>query len=144
MEVLAESATAPQLAARLGQALGKPTASVAGLEDRRLTFYLPDVTVAELDRFLISRMQIHVVESAGVVEVHGGTPPDLFPIETRIIPVTGKATAEQLAAAFCRTVASSDGHAQVVGDDLLVSDRRPRLDRFEVIVRVARSGQETR
>lgn len=139
LELVAEAATAAQLAARLGQVLGKPMLLADGLAAYRFTFYLPDVTPAELDTTLAASTGVRILERDDLLVLQppgGGTrfAPDVMAVEARIVTPKGKQTPEQIAALFCRSFASPAGTAQVVGDDVVVSDRRPYLDRLGAVV----------
>ena len=138
VELLAEAATASQLAARLGQALGTPVLMADGLGAYRFTFYLPDVTLSEVDTTLAASMGVRILRRDDMLVLQppgGGTKfaADLTPVEFKLVTPKGSQTTEQLAALFCSEFASPVGGAQVMGDGVILMDRQPNLARFAAL-----------
>ena len=144
LRVVAENASAAVLAARIGEALGVLTRVDHDLDTLPVTLYTPDMTldllsaVVRSSKIKISRPDwtrdhVLVFQKASTY----GDTPDPAPMESKLLPPARRLSPEQVAGLYCRSVASPHGWAQVVGDRVMISDKRSTIDRFsEMLERV--------
>ena len=137
LRVIAENASAATIATKIGEALNVLTRVDHDLDDVPVSLYTPDMTVDLLAAVLrtqkikLSRtdwQKDHVLVFSRASTY--GDVPDPAPMETQILPPSAKLSPDQIAGLYCRSVASPHGWAQVVGERVLVMDRRAALDRF--------------
>ncbi len=61
----------------------------------------------------------------------GEPPPEVPPLETRLVPLPSSLSAVDVAATFCHHAASARGSASVAGHAVIVTDVSERLERLE-------------
>jgi hypothetical protein len=138
MRVLAENASASELAIRIGEVLGATTRIDPELDRISISLYVPDVSVDLLGALLrTSHVRLskrdwqkdRMLQFSVALANQG----ESSPVESQILPASRVLTADQMASLFCRT-ASPAGWAQVVGDRVMVADRTIFLARFSSIL----------
>jgi hypothetical protein len=137
LRVVAEGAPASQVAVRIGEALGVVTRVDTELDTIPVSIYFPDITVDMLGTLLrSSRIRVSKPDwqKDHILVFRLTTGPDVESVETRILPSYPTMSPEQVASLFCRSAASSVGWAQVVGNQVMIADRRTYLERFDSIV----------
>lgn len=141
LRVIAENTSATLLAVRIGEALNVLTRVDHDLDTIPVTLYSPDITldllaaVLRTQKIKISRgdwTKDHVLVFQKATTY--GDSPDPAPQESRLLPVTHKLSPEQVAGLYCHSIASTHGWAQVVGDRVMISDKRSAIDRFSEMV----------
>jgi hypothetical protein len=144
VRVLAENAPLPLFAVRLGEAIHYETHVAGDLDPIGVSLYAPDITIANLARmFDDSRhnpYEFVLRESNRVLwfaDPSGGTErhPDVEAVRSEVIAVRTPATAEQVAAAYCASMASPRGTAAVIGDHVVISDYAGNRARIAALVR---------
>ncbi|MDB4955243.1 MAG: hypothetical protein JWO36_2812 [Myxococcales bacterium] len=137
VRVVAEGAPASQVAVRIGEVLGVVTRVDRELDTIPVSIYFPDITVDMLGALLrSSRIRVSKPDwqKDHVLVFRLTDAPDVAPVETQILPLYPSMSLEQTASLFCHSAASSVGWAQVVGNHVMIADRRTNLDRFASIV----------
>ncbi len=139
LQVSAESASAAQLAVRIGEALKATTRAEHELDNVSVTLYAPDVTI-DLLAALLRTQKIRVSkgdwDKARTLSFRLASPfetneaEDPSRVTSRVIAGSASLPADQLAALFCRSAASSAGSAQVVGNRVVITDHAAHLDNF--------------
>jgi hypothetical protein len=137
LRVVAENASAATLATKIGEAVNVLTRVDHQLDAVPVSLYVPDMSLDLLAAVLRTQKiklshgdwtkdHVLVFERATTY----GDLADPAPLETQIFASSVKMSAEQVASLYCRSVAGPHGWAQVVGDRVMIMDRRASLDRF--------------
>lgn len=138
LRIWADNAPASEVALQIGETLGAMTEIDHGLDNIPVTVFIPDITVDLLGAVLrTSHVRLFLADwrkEHVLVFRSSNDAPEPPPIESRLLPSSATLAPEQIAGLFCRSAASADGSAQVVGDRVMVTDRRNRVERFVTLL----------
>jgi type II secretory pathway component GspD/PulD (secretin) len=141
LRVVAEAVPLGTLASVLSRELGVGIVVAPSLVDARISLSLPDSTAEELFRLLgiydvvatshSSNDGLIILEDeAHWIKQRFTESPELI---VQIVPLKGL-PAEQVAATYCKHLASTKGSVTVIGDKLVVKDVRDSLDRLRALL----------
>jgi hypothetical protein len=143
VRILAEAVPLGTLATALSERLGIGIAVDADLIGLRVSMAAHDMTLLVFFDVLASEYSVRAAFNEGFVRLKTSAAytrmlharGDLQPVITRMIPVPGRTSPEQLAATYCALIAGPRGSASVVGDKLVANDVGDRLNLLEELVR---------
>jgi hypothetical protein len=138
LRIWADNAPASEVALQIGETLGAMTEIDHALDAVPVTVFIPDITVDLLGAVLrTSHVRLFLPDwrkEHVLVFRSSNDAPEAPPIESRLLPIYTTMAPEQVAGLFCHSVASADGSAQVVGNRVMVTDRRNRVERFVTLL----------
>ncbi|MFL5346720.1 MAG: hypothetical protein ACJ8AT_18215 [Hyalangium sp.] len=147
LRVVAEAVPLGTLASALSRELGLGIVVAPQLVDLRVSLALPDSSAEELFGLLdrhyavaseMEKKPVIVLEDRRELLHRHYESPELL---VRFIPMTGL-PAEDVAAAYCKLLATERGSANVVGDVLLVMGEQVALERLDAFIRALREQQK--
>lgn len=147
LRVVAEAVPLGTLASALSRELGLGIVVAPQLVDLRISLSLPDSSAEELFGVLAQHYDVAaeagknsllVLEDERELLHRHYEPPEAL---VRLIPVTGL-PAEDVAAAYCKLLASEYGSVNVVGDVLIAKGTQVSLERLDALIRALREQQK--